>query len=80
MAGTRFTLTIIHIVQHTPAVQVQWIHDHISEFIECSASQWLCHVVSDHVLGWTVLNMNFLSVNQICDVKILDMKMSSPFS
>jgi hypothetical protein len=34
-----------------------------------------CHVVCDHILSWTVFDLDFVPVNQVGNIEELDMKM-----
>jgi hypothetical protein len=44
----------------------------------------LCHIISNHLLSWTVLNLNVIALDQtldqIGDVEVLDVEVSCMFS
>ena len=47
------------------------------KFLPCKQ---LGHIISDHLISWTVLNPNFLVLDQICNEKIFDVEVTSSFS
>jgi hypothetical protein len=47
-------------------------HDVISEIPEVTALQRLGHKISNHLLGGTPINADFLHVHSMCDKEVLD--------
>jgi hypothetical protein len=39
-----------------------------------------CHVVCDHILSWTVFDLDFVPVNQVSNIEELDMEMTCMLS
>jgi hypothetical protein len=52
------------------------IEDLVPELPEGATLQWLCEEVSDHVPGWTVLNLYFASSNMIRNKEVADVYMT----
>jgi hypothetical protein len=50
-------------------------HDVISQFSELTALKRLSHKISNHLLGGTPINANFLHVHQIHDEEVSDVNM-----
>ena len=56
------------------------MHDMFTEMEELRTDQRLGHVIGNHRIRWTVFYLHFVPVNQIGDVKVLDVEMSSTLS
>jgi hypothetical protein len=67
--------------QHTPVDnRLGKIHDLLAKLDKLRADQRLRHVVSNHHIGWTILDFNLTTLDKICDVEILDVEVSRTLS
>ena len=55
-------------------------HCVISKMENFSSHERLRHVISNHCIGWTVSGFDLLTLNQVCDVEILDVEVTSLFA
>jgi hypothetical protein len=53
------------------------VHNYLAELVEFLSCEWLGHKISDHLLCWTVFNRYFLALNNVCDIEILDVEVTS---
>ena len=51
------------------------MHYLLSEAIKLDSMQGLCHVVPDHLISWTIFDVNVTFVLLISDVDVLDIEM-----
>jgi hypothetical protein len=56
------------------------MHDTFTEMEEFRTDQRLGHKIGNHRIRWTVFNLHFVPLNQIGDVKVLDVEVSSTLS
>ena len=56
------------------------IHDNLAKSLKLGSYQRLCHVIGNHLLSWTVLNLNVIALDQISDVEVLDIEVSCTLS
>ena len=61
-----------YFLQHTPAGQLgrnrslrEKIHNELAEMFELGTNQRFCHVIRDHILSWTVFNLNLVPIDQV---------------
>jgi hypothetical protein len=47
---------------------------------ELDTNERFCHVVWNHILSWTVFDLDFVPVNQVGNIVELDMKVASMLS
>ena len=75
-------------LQHTPAVRsrkggrlgIDTVRDELVKLFELGSHQRFRHVVGQHFLSWTVLNLHLSSLDKICNIEILDVEMSCALS
>ncbi len=56
------------------------VHDNLAKSLKLGSNQRLCHVISNHLLSWTLLNLNVVAWDQIGDVEVLDVEVSCMLS
>jgi hypothetical protein len=47
---------------------------------ELDTNKRFCHVVRNHILSWTVFDLDFVPVNQVGNIEELDMEMTCMLS
>ena len=52
-----------------------WMHYLLTEAIELGSMQGFCHVISDHLVCQTILDVNVAFGFLVCDVEVLDVQM-----
>ena len=51
-------------------LHVEWqIHDCLAELHKLLSMCWLGHVVSSHLIGWTILDVDMAFLLLVCDEK-----------
>ena len=58
-------------------IEMREIHNFATKFREFTTSERLRHVVGQHEVGWTVLDLDFLVFDETSNIEILDVKMAS---
>ena len=59
------------VFQYTHVVNIEYfllrleVHDIVAELEELFSLQWLCEVVRDHVVCWTVFDLNFVILDPV---------------
>jgi hypothetical protein len=47
---------------------------------ELDTNERFCHVICNHILSWTVFDLDFVPVNQVGNIEELDMEMTCALS
>jgi hypothetical protein len=47
---------------------------------ELDINERFCHVVCNHILSWTVFDLDFIPVNQVGNIEELDMEVAGMLS
>ena len=55
-------------------IDITEIHNEISKFAKLCSDHWFRYVVGYHIVRWTVLDCDLISVYQICHIEHFDIK------
>ena len=73
--------------QHTPAILDRYgrrivlgIEDAVTEFVEEATLKWFCEIISNHLRGGAVLDLDFPTLCTVSDKVISYINVSSPLA
>jgi hypothetical protein len=59
---------------------IRWVHNEFAKMFELDTNERFCHVVCNHILSWTVFDLDFVPINQVSNIEELDMEMTCMLS
>ena len=71
------THSCVQSTSHVVRWELREIHNFAPKFREFTTSERLRHVVGQHEVGWTVLDLDFLVFDETSNIEILDVEMAS---
>ena len=60
--------------------EARQVHDQVPVDVKLLSNQWLCVVICNHCIGWTLFNLQLSIVDQVRYIKQLDIEVSCSFS